>query len=65
MYTKDPLWVEEVEFLPYCSPHCVSLEPLTETGGVDPVWVETMTLLDVDLKQLLQMSHHKFWCQVS
>lgn len=59
---QDVAWTAEVNFLSFC--------PLDHfLGGAlgqeeDPLWVETIAMLDEDLHWLLQLNHHKFWCQV-
>ena len=37
---------------------------MEEGGGVDPMWVDAMEMIDGDLHWLLQLPHQTFWCQV-
>ena len=48
-----------MEFLSYLPPSHVE-----EGGGVDPMWVDAMEMIDGDLHWLLQLPHQTFWCQV-
>ncbi len=62
--------MEEIDFLPYLPPPCPPYKEPEEVPGkmkvnLDPLWVESIEMLDEDLKYLLQFDHHKFWCQVS
>ena len=57
--------MSEIDFLLYRPVHLLLENPGTDGVNVDPMWLEVMQLLDEDLHQLLQMDHHKFWCQVA
>ena len=54
-----PAWCADVEFLSYLPPSYVE-----EGGGVDPMWVDTMEMIDGDLHWLLQLPQQTFWYQV-
>ena len=58
-HTQHPAWCVDVEFLSYLPPTHVE-----EGGGVDPMWVDAMEMIDGDLHWLLQLPHQTFWCQV-
>ena len=74
LHSQDNAWLEEVDFLPYIPPDSKSNrvadggESLSSKGEplmiVEPLWVESLEMIDSDLHWLLQQTHHKFWCQV-
>ena len=53
-----------VHLLPHSSPSSSARAEQQEELHKYKQWLECVDMLEQDLKWLLQLSHHKFWCQV-
>ena len=61
----------EVNFLSFSPPSYLDapgggpgVGGLMGSNNLDPLWVESVKMLDEDLHWLLQLEYHKFWSQV-
>ena len=62
----------EINFLPYSpplfTPYLSDDDPTSTTvpnkETLDPMWKESIQMLDDDLNWLLLLDYQKFWCQV-
>ena len=60
---QHPSWCSDVSFLPFSPPTFLHGDEGGDHGNVDPLWIETLEMIDSDLHWLLRQPHQLFWCQ--
>ena len=62
-YKQDPIWLEDVQFVPYTPPPLQFHPAIADHASLEE-WTEKIIFISEDLKMLLSLPHSKFWCQV-